>query len=74
MMEKCLSVQLRDYIRRRAHVEGVGFDLSLELFEKAVSVGAEVFGIVHDGTRMLYDEQEPYDGFFEQTVVEIGEE
>ena len=66
-----LAKQLREYIRRRAEVEGVDFDLSLDFFEQGAAVGAKMFGVVHDGTEMLYDEQEPYPGFFEQVKSEL---
>lgn len=59
-----LAVQLRDYIRDRASVEGVGFDLALSLFIMAVLRGMFVFGVHHDGKRMLRDDQEPYPGYF----------
>lgn len=61
-----LGEQLWCYIRLRAQYEGVAFDLPPELFEDAVQAGAAVFGVVHDGEEMLYDDQEPYPGFFEE--------
>jgi hypothetical protein len=69
---KPLAVQLRDHIKARAKVEGVGFDLPLSMFEQAVALGAKTFGVVHDGQRMIRDEQEPHPGFFRQTGDEVG--
>lgn len=66
-----LAEQLREYVRRRAEVEGVGFDLPIELFEQAVIRRAKTFGVVHDGHEMLFDEQEPHPGFFEQMKKEL---
>lgn len=66
-----LAEQLQTYIRRRAKVEGVKFDLPLEIFERAVKAGAKTFGVVHDGEKMLHDEQEPYPGFFEAMNKEL---
>ena len=66
-----LENQLWNYIRRRAEVEGVGFDLPIEIFEMAVMRGAKTFGVVHDGNEMLYDEQEPYPDFFERVKKEL---
>lgn len=71
---KPLAEQLHSYIECRAKVEGVPFQLSLEYFESAVTIAAKVFGVVHDGERMLFDEKEPYEGFFAKTVAEINEE
>lgn len=66
-----LPEQLREYIRRRAEFEGVGFDLPIELFEQAVILRAKTFGVVYDGHEMLFDEQEPHPGFFEQVKKEL---
>lgn len=63
-----LAVQLRDYIRDRAAVEGAGFDLSLEFFGFAVLQNYWVFGVYHDGKRLLRDEQEPYPGYFREWI------
>jgi hypothetical protein len=68
-----LERQLFEYIRRRAEVEGAGFDLPIEIFEMAVMRGAKTFGVVHDGNEMLYDEQEPYPGFFERVKKALTE-
>ena len=67
-----LAQQLQEYIQRRSEVEGVGFDLSLEYFEQAVPMAVSIFGVRHDGTTMLFDEQEPYPGFLEQFKREIA--
>lgn len=67
-----LAQQLQTYVQRRAEAEGVGFDLPLEIFETCVLRGAKTFGVVHDGEEMLYDEQEPYPGFFEQVKRELS--
>ena len=66
-----LAEQIREYIKRRAKVEGVGFELPLEVFQQCVEIGANAFGVSHDGQRMLSDEQEPLDGFFEETKSKI---
>jgi hypothetical protein len=73
MESNTLAWQLWTYIQRRAKVEGVAFDLSIDLFRTAVHRGAKTFGVVHDGHEMLYDEQEPYPGFFEQVKTELME-
>jgi hypothetical protein len=60
-----LAEKMMEYIKRRAAVEGVGFDLPLDLFEDCVEGGVNpVFGVYHDGEKMLSDAQEPYPGFF----------
>lgn len=61
-----LAQIIHDYIRDRAAVEGVGFSLPFSIFTAAVSRGAKVFGVVHDGQRMLFDEQEPFEGYLQQ--------
>ncbi len=64
-----LAVKIRDYVKKRAKVEGVEFKLSLEFFEQAVMFGANpIFGVVHDGKKMLRDEQEPRKGFFAENA------
>ena len=64
-----LAVQLRDYIRDRAAVEGVGFALPLRMFVEVVRCGASAFGVEHDGRQLLRDAQEPYAGYFESWLV-----
>ena len=64
-----LAEQIRNYIRHRAKQEGVEFRLSLSIFEKAVACGAIIFGVHHDGEKMLRDDQEPYPGFFQKWTV-----
>jgi hypothetical protein len=49
-----LADQLREYIRRRAEIEGVGFDLPIELFEQAVIRRAKTFGVVRDGRETIH--------------------
>ena len=66
-----IEKHLWNYIRRRAEVEGMEFDLPVEVFEMAVMRGAKTFGVVHNGCEMLYDEQEPHPGFFEQMKKEL---
>ena len=59
-----LATEIRNYIRDRAKVEGVGFDLTLELFVEGVLNNARIFGVHHNGCWMLCDEQEPSPGYF----------
>jgi len=59
-----LAKRIMDYIKARAAKEGVGFSLPLSIFEEAVSINAVIFGVHHDGNRMLRDDQEPEPGFF----------
>ncbi len=60
-----LAVDLMNYIKKRAVVENVKFDLPLSLFHTCVvNRASPVFGVHHDGRRMLRDDQEPYEGFF----------
>lgn len=61
-----LAVLLRDYIRDRAAVEQQSFDLPLSLFAMAVLRGMFVFGLHHDGKRLVRDDQEPYPGYFRE--------
>lgn len=60
-----LAENMMEYIKRRAAQEGVKFDLPLSLFRECAEHGINpVFGVHHDGKRMLRDDQEPYPGFF----------
>ena len=60
-----LAENMMEYIKRRAAVEGVGFDLPLSMFQECAEHGINpVFGVHHDGEKMLADDQEPYPGFF----------
>jgi|TARA_R110000851_G_scaffold90594_1_gene197867 hypothetical protein len=68
-----LEWQLYYYIKKRAEVEGVGFDLEIDIFQESASRCMSTFGVFHAKGEMLYDEQEPYDGFFQQTKTEIME-
>lgn len=68
---RSLAEQIREYIRARAEVEGVEFDLSLEFFEGLVAICGRVFGVRHNGVEMLYDELGPYPGFFAQMKKEL---
>ena len=68
-----LALQLYYYIKKRAAVEGVGFDLEIDTFQESASRCMSTFGVFHANGEMLYDEQEPYDGFFQQTKREIIE-
>ena len=65
-----LAKQLHDYIRHRAKAEKVVFDLPVSMFAGALSMGCNpIFGVVHDGRRMLWDEQEPWPGYFEEKAI-----
>jgi hypothetical protein len=68
-----LEWQLYHYIKKRAEVEGVGFELDIDTFKECVERCASTFGVVHNKNEMLYDEQEPYEGFFSQIKKEIAE-
>ena len=60
-----LAVRMLAYVRERAKVEGVAFCLPVAFFYEAIRTGANpIFGVVHDGARMVRDEQEPHVGFF----------
>ena len=69
---KTLPENMAAYIKRRAEHEGVEFDLSLEWFEEVVEIAPKILGVIHDGEQMLSDEQEPYAGFFSETVAELS--
>jgi len=68
-----LEWQLYYYIKKRAEVEGVGFELEIDTFKECVERCASTFGVKHSKKEMLYDEQEPYEGFFERTKTDIME-
>jgi hypothetical protein len=63
-----LAEDLDCYLRARADVEGVGYELSPEFFAEAIKMGVEFyFGIevdLVDGV-LVQDRQEPRPGFFE---------
>ena len=62
-----LGARMCHYVRERAKVEGVGFGMSVGFFEEAIERQFRpIFGVHHDGLEMLWDDQEPYAGFFEQ--------
>jgi hypothetical protein len=59
-----LAEVIHDYIKRRAKVEGVDFGLNVAFFEGVLDSGVTlIFGVEHDGKRILRDYQEPYPGF-----------
>jgi hypothetical protein len=59
-----LAQIIHDYIKLRASHEGVAFALPVRFFRDALTIGARpIFGVEHDGKRILSDEQEPYPGF-----------
>lgn len=62
-----LGNRLNAYLRDRARVEGVGYELSPEFFISAFHAGARtMFGVcICDHGEMLADAQEPYPGYFE---------
>jgi hypothetical protein len=62
-----VAIQLREYIKKRAKVEGVGFELPLSIFTEAIKLGASpIFGVHVSNGQLLKDDQEPYPGFFEK--------
>lgn len=63
-----LAVKVRDYVRDRAKVEKMGFDLPVDMFIQAIMLNASMFGVHHDGKEMLWDEQEPHPGYFKEWV------
>jgi len=66
-----VAEQMMDYLIKRAEVEGVPFELPLEVFQKLCQMTNHMFGIEHDGTELICDHQEPYPGFFDKTKREI---
>jgi hypothetical protein len=75
-MEVCQSEmdvaeELCEYMKIRAAVEEMSFNLPFDFFVQAVKYATDVFGVYHDGERLLFDEQEPYEGFFEATYARI---
>ena len=64
--ENNLAVELRDYIRDRAAVEGQVFALPLVVFQAAVVLRWWVFGVHHNGRRMIRDERQPHRGYFRE--------
>ncbi len=63
--EYLLAQEIRDYVKDRAAVEGVAFDLPLDVFFEGVLNNAKIFGVHHDRNWMLGDDQEPFPGYFE---------
>ena len=65
-MDKLANQNLFLYIKKRAEVEGVAFDLDEEYLEQQFQNGfRQFFGVqVDDEWNMLFDEQEPYENFF----------
>lgn len=62
-----VAQQIHDYIKDRAAVEGVGFELPVEFFEQSVELGAmPIFGVEYDENGITVDNQEPEDGYLEQ--------
>ena len=56
------------YMKKRANMEGVIFELDLDYFQGVFDFGIrEFFGIkLDDQAQMIFDEQEPQEGFFEK--------
>ena len=56
------------YMKKRATIEGVIFELDLDYFQGVFDFGVrEFFGIkLDDQAQMIFDEQEPQEGFFEK--------
>jgi len=56
------------YMKKRATMEGVIFELDLDYFQGVFDFGVrEFFGIkLDDQAQMIFDEQEPQEGFFEK--------
>ena len=56
------------YMKKRATMEGVIFELDLDYFQGVFDFGVrEFFGIkLDDQAQMILDEQEPQEGFFEK--------
>ena len=65
---RTLAKDLDRYLRARADVEGVGYELSPEFFSAYIKAGvASYFGVDADLAKgvLVQDRQEPWPGFFE---------
>ena len=61
-------MQLHSYIRARAAVEGVGYELGPEFFEARLEKGVRnFFGVeVNEAGTLINDEQEPRAGYLQE--------
>lgn len=63
-----LAKQLHEYIRDRAEVEGVGYQLDIEFFDDVLRLGTQFFGVRVQGGKMVSDDQEPWPGYFKAWI------
>ncbi len=55
-----VAEQLHDYIRFRAEKEGVGYDLGVSFFERALLSGCvQFFGVTIKGNQLIKDKEQP---------------
>lgn len=68
-----LSRKLHAYIRDRAKIEKVSFDLPLAFFRGAVEHGVvSFFGVRIEDGEMVEDLQEPREGFMAEWLERVG--
>ena len=63
---KMKTEELERYMKLRSKVEGMKWKLDIEYLENHFTFGIRYFFGVHmdDDGNLLFDEQEPFDGFF----------
>lgn len=61
------------YIRDRAKIEGVPFDLSVKFFRRALEGGVvSLFGVQVEDGEMVCDNQEPREGFMQEWLQRVS--